>query len=63
MWDEIERLGRQLGAGDEAMRKWRVRGVPSKWQLKIMAADPDENIDREAFNEPPGPRRPAERAA
>ena len=59
-WDEIERLGRNLGAGDEAMRKWRVRGVPAKWQIKIMAADPDCAIDRTAFNSPPGPRRAAD---
>lgn len=56
-WDEIERLGRDLGASDEAMRKWRDRGVPAKWQLRIMAADPDCAIDRAAFNSPPGPRR------
>jgi hypothetical protein len=59
-WDEIERLGRELGAGDEAMRKWRVRGVPPKWQIKIMAADPAGNIDRAAFDNPPGPRRAAD---
>jgi len=58
-WDEIERLGRELGAGDEAMRKWRVRGVPAKWQLKIMAADPKARVARAAFDNPPGPRRTA----
>jgi hypothetical protein len=32
-WDEIERLGRQFGARDEAIYKWRQRGVSAKWQL------------------------------
>lgn len=61
-WTEIERLGRQLGAGEEAMRKWRVRGVPPKWQIKIMDADEAGKIDREAFDAPPGPRRTADPA-
>ena len=58
-WDQIERLGRELGAGDEAMRKWRVRGVPARWQLKIIAADPAGAIARDAFDKPPGARRAA----
>jgi hypothetical protein len=52
-WADIERLGRKLGASGEAIRKWRTRGVPAKWQLKIMAADPKAKIARTAFNNPP----------
>jgi len=56
-WADIERLGRELGAGEEAIRKWRTRGVPAKWQLKIMDADPKARIARAAFDNPPGSRR------
>ncbi len=63
VWNEIERLGRELGAGREAVRKWRTRGVPRSWRLDLLDADKDHKIDRAAFDAPPGSRRASERAA
>jgi hypothetical protein len=60
-WDEIERLGRQFGAEAEAIRKWRVRGVPPKWQLRFISDPSGQQIDRAAFSNPPGSRRAAAR--
>jgi hypothetical protein len=58
-WAEIERLGREFGAGDEAIRKWRLRGVPAKWQLRFIGDPVGRLIDRAAFDNPPGSRRAA----
>jgi hypothetical protein len=62
-WEEIERLGRQLGAGEEAIRKWRIRGVPKSWRLDLIDADKDGKISRAAFDQPPGSRRSENKAA
>jgi hypothetical protein len=59
VWEEIERLGRQFGAGDEAIRKWRIRGVPAKWQLRFLGDPAGRKIDPSAFSTPPGSRRAA----
>lgn len=33
----IERLAEELGVGEEARRKWRVRGhVPYRWRLPLL---------------------------
>lgn len=38
-WETIDRLGANLGVGDEARRKWRERGsVPHRWRLPLMEA-------------------------
>jgi len=63
VWEEIERLGRQFGAGDEAIRKWRLRGVPAKWQLLFLGDPSGRKIDPAAFKNPPGSRRAASRCA
>ena len=35
-WNAIERVGANLGASKEQMRKWRERGAVAKaWQIKI----------------------------
>jgi hypothetical protein len=55
-WDFIERFARENHVEDEAIRKWRVRGVPHRWRLPIAtAAGP--GFDTAIFDAaPPGPR-------
>ncbi|TIR87336.1 MAG: hypothetical protein E5X05_01170 [Mesorhizobium sp.] len=36
-WPEIEATAKKLGAGEEAIRKWRQRGViPGKWHVPLI---------------------------
>ena len=58
-WDFIERAGSALGVSAEALRKWRVRGVPGKFRLALVDQAEHEgfSLDRSAFDEPPGSRR------
>jgi len=56
-WTLIERLARQLEVTDEAIRKWRVRGVPYRRRLDLINADTEGRLDWKAFDEPPGPKR------
>lgn len=35
---EIEALAKELGARRWAVIKWRKRGIPPKWQLKLLEA-------------------------
>lgn len=58
-WEFIEAVGKRLGVEAEALRKWRVRGVPAKYRLSIVDAARDERfrLDRSAFDRPPGSRR------
>ena len=60
-WDFIERAAAILGIADEAVRKWRVRGVPGKYRLPIvqLAQRRGLRVEAEAFDRPPGPRRRA----
>jgi hypothetical protein len=64
-WDFIEQAAGRLGVTDEAFRKWRVRGVPSRYRLEIVddAAREKFAFDRAAFDRPPGPKRFAGEAA
>lgn len=64
-WAFIERSGRQLGASAEMVRKWRLRGVSHQWRLKLVEIAEQEEfpLDRNAFDNPPGPKRAAEQAA
>jgi len=57
-WDFIEEAARKLGVGSEALRKWRVRGVPDRHRLSIVdeARAQRFRLDRGAFDRPPGPR-------
>jgi hypothetical protein len=57
-WTHIETLGRELGATEEMIRKWRVRGVPHTWRLRLLDAADDAGVplDRRAFDLPPGPK-------
>jgi 4-hydroxyphenylacetate 3-monooxygenase len=68
-WDFIERAAAAFGVTAEAVRKWRVRGVPGKYRVPIMQLGERQGlrIDAEAFDRPPGPqgrsageRKPAE---
>jgi hypothetical protein len=34
-WTLMTDLAAKLGAGFEARRKWRQRGIPARWQLRI----------------------------
>lgn len=58
-WEFIERAALALGVRPEAVRKWRVRGVPHSWRLRIVdtAAASNYPLDRGEFDRPPGPRR------
>ncbi len=65
-WDAIERIARdELKVGDEAIRKWRVRGVARFWRHDLVKADKSGEINEADFDSPPGPRRAssAEQAA
>lgn len=37
-WKSIADAGRRLGVNDEAIRKWRQRGIPYCWHLRIEEA-------------------------
>ena len=56
-WDAIERIALELGVGAEALRKWRIRGVPRAWRLDLLRADTRREIVEQDFDNPPGPRR------
>jgi 4-hydroxyphenylacetate 3-hydroxylase N terminal len=58
-WDFIERAAHSLGIAAEALRKWRVRGVPGRYRLPItrLAESKGRRIEAETFDQPPGPRR------
>jgi transposase-like protein len=60
-WDAIERIAQRLGIGPEALRKWRIRGVPRAWRLDVLRADVRHEINEADFDNPPGPRRLAAR--
>lgn len=34
-WSMIDAVAGDLGASEAARRKWRQRGVPSAWQVRI----------------------------
>jgi hypothetical protein len=57
-WDAIERIALGLGIGAEAVRKWRIRGVPRSWRLDLLRADISREINEPDFDSPPGPRKP-----
>jgi hypothetical protein len=52
-WPAIERIARQIGVSDEALRKWRLRGVPRYLRLDLLDADRAGEIDRVDFDQPP----------
>jgi 4-hydroxyphenylacetate 3-monooxygenase len=58
-WDFIEQAAHSLGIAAEALRKWRVRGVPGRYRLPItrLAESQGRRIEAETFDQPPGPRR------
>ncbi len=57
-WDFIEHAAAALGIAAEAVRKWRVRGVPGKYRVPILQMGERRGlrIGAEAFDRPPGPR-------
>lgn len=57
-WDAIEKTALSLGVKPDAVRKWRVRGVPRRWRFDLVRADVRREIDPEVFDRPPGPKRP-----
>lgn len=34
-WELVDAVASDLGAKDEARRKWRGRGIPADWKIKI----------------------------
>jgi len=56
-WDAIERIALGLGVGREAIRQWRIRGVPRAWRLDLLKADIHREVIETDFDNPPGPRR------
>ena len=57
-WAAIERVAAGLGVSAEAIRKWRVRGVPRAWRFDLIRSDIRREIDEVDFDRPPGPHRP-----
>jgi hypothetical protein len=57
-WSFIENTARALGVKTEALRKWRIRGVPAAYRLPIAdeATRSGFSLDRNVFDEPPGPK-------
>ena len=37
-WSIIREIALSKGVTEEALRKWKARGVPGKWQLPIILA-------------------------
>ena len=37
-WQLVDELADTLGAGKPARLKWRQRGVPAEWQIRIFEA-------------------------
>lgn len=35
-WSLVDQIAIELGANEPARRKWRQRGVPPAWQIKIV---------------------------
>lgn len=64
-WTFIEKTARQMGISEEALRKWRTRGVPPSHRLKIVDAASESGfpLDRSAFDDAPGTRRAQQSAA
>lgn len=60
-WDFIEATAAELGVSAEAVRKWRIRGVPYQWRLRLLdiADAAGFSLDRREFDRPPGPKRAA----
>jgi hypothetical protein len=67
-WRFIEAVAKEAGVSEEALRKWRIRGVPTSRRLAIVdaARDAGFDLDRGVFDNPPGPKtrqpEPAEAA-
>jgi len=34
-WTKIEQIGRAYGVGDKALQKWRLNGLPRRWQMDV----------------------------
>lgn len=34
-WRVVDDIASELGVGNEARLKWRQRGVPSKWRIRL----------------------------
>jgi hypothetical protein len=60
-WEFIEDSAQELGVSAEALRKWRVRGVPHPMRLAIVerAQETGFAFEKAAFDEPPGSKRAA----
>jgi hypothetical protein len=39
-WRLVQELAEKAGVSYEARRKWRIRGVPPAWQIRLVAAAP-----------------------
>lgn len=65
--DLIVDLARELGVGDEALKKWKRRpyGVPHRWRLPILdkAAERGVALPREALDQFPRQPAPSDKAA
>jgi hypothetical protein len=57
-WAFIERTAGRLNVSGEAIRKWRVRGVPQSKRLAMVDAAVVDgfDLDRRIFDKPPGPK-------
>jgi len=50
-WPVVDNIAASLGASDAARRKWRQRGIPYLWQIKLATAltASGDNVDISAF--------------
>jgi hypothetical protein len=37
-WHRVVELAREMGVSDAALKKWRQRGVPPEWHLRLIRA-------------------------
>lgn len=40
--DKVEARAKEIGAPAASIFKWRSRGIPPAWQIKLLAQFPDE---------------------
>lgn len=66
--NEVEAAAERLGANRAAVFKWRQRGIPSEWQIKLFEEDPrrfkfSDLARLTPDNSPEDPSRPSDGAA
>jgi len=50
--EQIEQAAIELGASRAAVFKWRKRGIPARWQLRLLQIFPDPLKSQNTLNKP-----------